>query len=536
MTYQNEQTKLTHERDGRIDEYHAAYEAAVEAVRDDLGGTFPLRIDGEDVTTDETFTVYNPGDRDEAIGTFAFAKEGEVDRAVAAAREAYETWSRRPYRERVEIFQDAADVMRDRKFELSALLTLENGKNRDEAVADVDEAIDFLDFYSQQLDENDGFIDDTGRPNPWESTESVLRPYGVFGVIPPFNFPAAITTGMTAAALVTGNAVVLKPAKRTPRIAHAIYDVLQDAGLPDGVLNLVTGRGSTTGQPILDHPGVDGIAFTGSRSVGMAAKRSMLEKNAGPVVAELGGKNPTVVTETADVEAAIEGIWKGSFSFCGQKCSATSRLFAHESVYDEVVEGVVEGAEAIEVGPAEHEDHFMGPVIEEDAVETYREAVEAAAEAGATIAAGGEVLEDGDRANGYYVRPTVITDLPEDHWIWQEELFLPILAVDSYSDWDEMIDRVNGVEYGLTGGIFTGEEDDWERFFDEAEIGTVYANRRSSSTTGALVQAQPFVGWKMSGTTGKAAGGKYYLQQFLREQSRTVWSPEDETRDPPATK
>jgi len=536
MTYQNEQTRLTYERDGRLDEYHEAYEAAVEAVREDLGGTFPLRIGGEDVMTDETFTVRNPGDRDEVIGSFAFGEADEVDRAVAAAREAFESWRRRPYGERVEIFQDAADVMRDRKFELSALLTLENGKNRNEAMADVDEAIDFLDFYSQQLDENDGFVDDTGRPNRWESTESVLRPYGVFGVIPPFNFPVAITTGMTAGAVVTGNAAVLKPAKRTPRVAHAILEVLEDAGLPDGVVNLVTGKGSATGQPILDHPDVDGIAFTGSRSVGMAAKRSMLEKNAGPVIAELGGKNPTVVTETADVEAAVEGVWKGAFSFCGQKCSATSRLFVHESVYDEVLEGIVEAAEAIEVGPAEVEGHFMGPVIEADAVETYREAVEAADEAGATIAAGGEVLDDGDRANGHYVRPTVIADLPEDHWIWGEELFLPVLAVDSYADWDAMIERVNEVEYGLTGGIFTGEEGDWERFFDEAEIGTVYANRRVSSTTGALVQAQPFVGWKMSGTTGKAAGGKYYLQQFLREQSRTVWSPEDETRDPPATK
>jgi 1-pyrroline-5-carboxylate dehydrogenase len=536
MTYQNEQTKLTYEQAGRLKEYHEAYEAAVDSVRDDLGGTFPLRIGSEDVMTDETFTVRNPGDQDEVIGRFAFAEEDEVDRAVDAGREAYESWHRRPYEERVEIFQEAADVMRDRKFENAAILTLENGKNRNEAMADIDEAIDFLDFYSQQLEENDGFIDDTGRPNPWESTESVLRPYGVFGVIPPFNFPAAITTGMTAAATVTGNAAVLKPAKRTPRIAHAFLDVLEEAGLPDGVVNLVTGRGSVTGQPILDHPDVDGIAFTGSRSVGMAAKRSMLEKNAGPVVAELGGKNPTVVSETADVEAAIQGIWNGAFSFCGQKCSASSRLFAQEAVYDEVVEGVVEAAENIDVGPAEVQGHFMGPVIEGDAVETYREAVASADEAGATIAAGGEVLDDGDRANGYYVRPTVITDLPEDHWIWQEELFLPILAVDSYADWDEMIERVNEVEYGLTGGIFTGEAKDWERFFEEAEIGTVYANRRVSSTTGALVQAQPFVGWKMSGTTGKAAGGKYYLQQFLREQSRTVWSPEDETRDPPATR
>jgi 1-pyrroline-5-carboxylate dehydrogenase len=535
MTYNDEQTKLRYEQADRLDEYHEAYERAVKDVRGDLGGTFPLRIGGEEIETDETFTARNPGDRSEVVGEFALGQPEHVDRAVEVAQETFDGWRRTPYEERVEIFQEAADITRDRKFRLSAVISLENGKDRHEAVADVDEAIDFLDFYGTVLDEEDGFRDDTGRPNPNESTESVLRPYGVFGVVSPFNFPGAIMAGMTAGPTLVGNTAVVKPAEKAPAIAHEVVDILEEAGVPDGVVNLVTGTGTPTGQAVLDNEGIDGIVFTGSREVGMTARRKMAERNQ-PCVAELGGKNAVVVTDNAKVDWAVEGTCKGAFSFSGQKCSAASRAFVHQNVYDEFVDGLVSATKELEVGDQTERDTFVTPVIEERKVDEYREAIEAAEKAGATIEVGGSVLETGPYSDGFFVEPTVVTDLPDDHWIWTTELFLPVIAVTDYASFDEAITRVNETEYGLTGGVFTEDEDEWARFFDEAEVGVVYANRRTSATTGALVQAQPFVGWKMSGTTGKAAGGKHYIQQFLREQARTVFSQPHETRDPPATK
>lgn len=521
VTFENQNTFLTYSQEGREAEYHDAYEAAVETVRGQLGQDYPLRIGGDRITTEETFEVVNPANTDEAIGTFAAATDKEVDLAVRAAGEAFEAWRATQYADRADVFERAADVMEDRLFELAAWMTLENGKNRHEAVADVDEAIDFLRFYAYELRRHEGYAIDTGEPAPGEHCESVLRPYGVFAVVSPFNFPLAILTGMTTGATLVGNTAVVKPASATPAIAHRFFDVLEEAGLPDGVANLVTGSGSTAGQPLIEHEDVAGCVFTGSREVGKRIQRIFVDKG-GPVIAELGGKNAVVVTDNADLDNAVEGTWKAAFGFGGQKCSACSRAFVHADLYEDFVERLVEAAEEIAVGAPEERETFVGPVIEERKVREFKEAVELAKRDGGRILAGGEVLTGDGYSGGHFVAPAVVEGLPTDHELFYEELFLPFVTVAPYRTFDEAIALVNATDYGLTGGIFSEDEVEVEAFFDRVEVGVAYANRTKSATTGALVQGQPFGGWKDSGITGKAAGGVWYLPQFLREQTRTV--------------
>jgi 1-pyrroline-5-carboxylate dehydrogenase len=269
VDYEDELTYHNHHQNGTEAQFHDAFEAAVDSVESDLGATYPLRIDGEAVTTDESFVVTSPGDFDLEIGEFHAGEAPEVEAAVDAASAAQPDWEDMDPSERTEIFTTAADLMRERKYEFAAALSLENGKNRTEAMADVDEAIDFLEYYSREFERTDGYHFDTGEPTPGQHTENLLRPYGVFGVIAPFNFPVAITIGMSAGALITGNTVVLKPASVTPLVAHMYIDLLEDAGIPDGVINLVTGGGSDVGNPLVEHEDVAGVAFTGSRSVGL---------------------------------------------------------------------------------------------------------------------------------------------------------------------------------------------------------------------------------------------------------------------------
>jgi 1-pyrroline-5-carboxylate dehydrogenase len=519
--YDNELTYLTHKQADDEEGFHQAYDEAVESVRADLGQTHPLKIDGEAVETGSTFTATSPGDLDLEIGEFAAGREQDVEAAVSAAEAAAPDWEDRDVESRVQIFQDAADIMRDRKFELAAALSLENGKNRTEAMADVDEAIDFLDFYSSELERAGGYEFDTGEPTPGQHTTNLLRPYGVFGVISPFNFPMALFVGMSSGAMVAGNTVVAKPASTTPLTAHLFVDILHEAGLPEGVINLVTGGGSDVGQPLVEHEDVSGIAFTGSRKVGLRIQETFMELGKrGPVIAELGGKNPVIVSDTADVDDAVEGVKNGAFSFSGQKCSATSRVYVHEDVIDEFTEKLVAQTEELTVGQATERDTFVSPLIDDSAVEYYEEITEKARSDG-TVHTGGNVRTDGDLADGRFVEPTVVTDIPHDHELAREEHFLPFVTVHPVSDLDEGIEKSNDSEYGLCAGLFSQDEAEIERWFDEVESGMTYVNRTQSATTGALVQAQPFGGWKFSGTTGKFAGGYWYLQQFMREQSRT---------------
>ncbi|WP_435176453.1 aldehyde dehydrogenase family protein [Halorussus sp. AFM4] len=520
VEFENELTLLTYQQDGDEDEFHETYEAAVESVKADLGEYHALRIDGADVDTEDRFAVTSPGDFDLEIGEFAAGGNTEVDAAVSAAADAFPEWEHRDVDSRTDIFRTVADQMRDRKFKLAATLSLENGKNRTEAMADVDEAIDFLRFYSLELERSDSYQFDTGQPTPHQHTTNLLRPYGVFAVVAPFNFPLAILTGMTTGAMVTGNTVVAKPASATPLIAHKYADILADAGLPDGVFNLVTGGGSAVGQPLTEHEDVAGVAFTGSREVGLDIERTFREQGKrGPVIAELGGKNPVIVSDAADLDGAVDGVTMGAFSYSGQKCSATSRVYVYEDFYDEFTDRVVDATEQLGIGPGEDLETVVNPVIDDSALDRYRTITERARTDG-TVRTGGAVVDD-ELPEGRYVEPTVVTDIPHEHELAREEHFLPFVTIHPVSGFEEGIAKSNDSDYGLCAGLFSEDDEEIDRWFDEIESGMCYVNRSQSATTGALVQAQPFGGWKFSGTTGKFAGGYWYLQQFMREQSRT---------------
>ncbi|WP_049987814.1 aldehyde dehydrogenase family protein [Halobellus rufus] len=520
--FENELTVATHRNDGTLGEFHDSFEDAVSTVEAELGASHPMWIDGEPHETDEQYTVTNPADRDREIGQFAAGSAADVDLAVEAAADAFDGWRRTDWRDRVEIFRDAAGRMRDRKYRLAATLTLENGKNRFEAMADVDEAIDFLRFYAREVERNEGYAFDTGEPTPGQHCRNELRPFGVFGVVAPFNFPIAIFTGMLTGAVVTGNTAVAKPASATSLVAHEVVETLSEAGVPDGVVNLVTGSGSDVGQPLIEHEDVAGVAFTGSRAVGREIRRTFFEREKpGPVIAELGGKNPVIVTENADLEKAVSGVANGAFGFSGQKCSATSRVYVAEALFDEFTDRLVAETEELVIDDPRSADAFVSPLIDDSALARYERICETAREVG-TVRTGGEVVADTDLADGRFVEPTVVTDVPHEHEIAREEHFVPFVTVHPVSDFDEAIEKANDSSYGLCTGLFSEDEDEIEAWFDRIESGMCYVNREQSATTGALVQAQPFGGWKASGTTSKFAGGYWYLPQFMREQSRTV--------------
>ena len=520
--FDNELTLPTHRQRGALDEFHAAYDEALAAVEAELGASHPLVIDGERVATDQEFTVTSPAETDLEVGTFAAGTAEDVDEAVDAATAAFDSWRVREPSERAAIFRRGAERMRERKFELAATLTIENGKNRSEAMADVDEAIDFLRFYSRELERNDGYQYDTGEPTPGQRCSNGLEPIGVFGVIGPFNFPCAIFTGMVAGAALTGNAVVAKPAGATPLIAHKVVDVLSTAGVPDGVLNLITGDGRAVGTPLVEHDDVDGIAFTGSREVGDWIQRRFLELDKrGPVIAELGGKNPVIVTATADLEKAVPGVAKGAFGYSGQKCSATSRVYVHEDLLKPFTRELVSAAEDLPIRRPRDPEAFVSPLINDDALERYRE-VCAVARRDGDILTGGSVASSPDLPDGRFVEPTVVRGIAHDHDLAREEHFLPFVTIHPVSDLEEAIEKANDSTYGLCAGLFSEDPDEVDTWQERIESGMCYVNREQSATTGALVQAQPFGGWKASGTTGKFAGGYWYLPQFLREQSRTV--------------
>jgi 1-pyrroline-5-carboxylate dehydrogenase len=519
-SFENELTLQRAREAGEEAAVHDAYEAAVDRVRERLGDRHPLRVGGDRVERDDWFTVTSPGDHDLRVGEFAAGDAAAVDRAVDAARAAFDGWRATPAAERAAPFRDAADVLRDRKFDLAAVVSLENGKGRVEALADVDEAIDFLEFYARELTRTDGYARDTGEPTPGERCRSVQRPYGVVAVVAPFNFPLAILAGMTTGAAVVGNTTVVKPASATPLVAHEFLDALEAAGLPDGVVNLVTGGGRAVGGPLVEHEGTDGVAFTGSRAVGRSIRREFAARS-GPVVAELGGKNPVVVTATAALDDAVAGVAAGAFSFAGQKCSATSRVYVHESRFDAFAERLVRETEALPVREPTARGAVVSPLIDDDALDRYREVVREAGEVGRLLT-GGRVLDDPGRPPGRYVAPTVAVDVPHDHRLAREELFLPFVTLHPVADLDEGIARSNDSDYGLCAGLFSTDDAEVARWLDRVEAGMCYVNRAKSATTGALVGAQPFGGWKASGTTGTFAGGYDYLRQFTREQTRTV--------------
>lgn len=523
MVFVNERTYLNAVESSKVDEFHRRYESAALKLRDEFGKNHAIWIDGEEVRSKGgTFEDRSPCDTRLLLGKFQKGTRADAKKAVLSAKDAFSDWARMDYKERVRIFLSAADLMSEHKYYLAALMSYENGKNRYEAMADVDEAVDLVRWYCGEMMANGGFEREMGRYTSNERTKSVLKPYGVWAVISPFNFPLAITAGMTTGAVLTGNAAVLKPASDTPYLALKLYEFLSDAGLPPGVLNYLTGPGGTVGQELVENPNVDGFIFTGSRDVGLGAFKTFTAKFPKPIVAEMGGKNATIVAQSANLDRAAEGVAKAAFGYSGQKCSACSRVIVQKNIKEAFISKLVAYTKNLRIGNPIERDVFIGPVINRAAYEKFQSVATAAKRSG-KIVTGGKVLEEGELKHGFYVEPTIVDRLPKNHRFLKEELFMPVLAVTDYASLDEAMEIFNSVEYGLTGGIMSDDVREVEAFYDRADAGTVYANRTMGATTGAIVGAQPFVGWKMSGISGKGAGGHYYLQQFLRERSQTSY-------------
>jgi len=518
--FENEYTWGKAVNNGKVVEFNKNFEDAIESVRKQFGKKYPCIIDGKKIFSDETFDVRSPSDTRLVLGTFPKLDESQTKEAILAAKNAFSKWSHTSYQKRSEIFKQTADEFSKIKFELAAWMSFENGKTRIEAINDVDEAIDFMRFYSFQLEKNEGFCKQTPHPNPHEKTMTVLKPYGVWGIIAPFNFPSAIAIGMTTGALLTGNTAVLKPASATPLSSYFFVHRIMEK-IPHGAINFVTGEGGVVGKALIESSDVDGIAFTGSQTVGMNSFKKFTSAAAKPFIAEMGGKNPVIVTKNANLDKASEGVMRAAFGFGGQKCSACSRVYVQKDIAEEFIKKLVEKSKSIKVDMPWSADTFLGPVINKEAVSKFDNAVELARKDGKIIL-GGSKIEDPIHSHGYFVQPTIVTNLPKDHKLITEELFLPFLCIDTYDDFDEAIKMANKSEYGLTAGIFSEDKNQLDEFFEKIQAGTVYANRESSATTAALVQSQPFGGWKSSGITGKSAGGEYYLQQFLRSQTQTL--------------
>ncbi len=488
--------------------------AALQQAAGELGKNYPLWINGKAETSGETFTSNSPADPDRVVGVFAKANADSADRAVRCASEAFKEWSRRAPEARARILIRAAAIMRRRLYELSAWQCYEVSKSWMEAYADVCEAIDFMEFYAREAMRLGGAYPVT--PYPGEENEVRYLPLGVGVVIPPWNFPLAICTGMTSAALVTGNTVVLKPASTSPVMAAKLVEILHAAGLPKQVLNFVPGPGGTMGDTLVSHPLTRFISFTGSREVGLGIFEKASQVHPGQIwlkrtVLEMGGKNGILVDETADVAAAAEGAVAAAFGFQGQKCSACSRLIAQKDIYEKLLERVVARTRELTIGDTTTpENYFMGAVIDQAAYKKINDYIKMGKNEGRPVLADGKVP-----GKGYFVPPTIITDVDPSARIAQEEIFGPVLAVIKCRDFEEGLKIANGTQYGLTGALFSQDRERLERARREFHVGNLYLNRKC---TGALVDVQPFGGFHMSGTDSKA-GGRDYLQLFLQAKS-----------------
>jgi 1-pyrroline-5-carboxylate dehydrogenase len=497
-----------------------AYDEAAERMKTELGKEYPFVVNGEERWTEEKYAEPSPIDSDVIIGRFSQATAKDAEDAVAAAKAYSLEWERIGWQERVRILRKAADIMEERLFDLAALMAYEVGKSRLEALGDVQETAELVRWNCDEVEKHDGFrmpMDGQGAPGDYYD---VMRPYGVWAVISPFNFPFALAGGPSSGALVAGNCVVLKPSNQGALLGYKLYECYRDGGVPPGAFHLMIGRGVVVGEALWRHRDVGGITFTGSYPVGMDIYKNFATDVPKPVICEMGGKNPAIVTKSADLDLATDGVLRSAFGFGGQKCSANSRVYVEREVYDDFVQQLRAKTEKLKVGNPVERDVYLGPVINEAAMETFEEAA-AEAKKNGNVVTGGERLTEGDLGRGLFVEPTVV-EVPEDSWIWKKELFVPFVAVAPFDELQEAIDKANDTEYGLTAGFFSGDRAEIDEWLDKIDAGVVYVNRRAGATTGAWPGVQPFGGWKGSGTTGKAGGGPYYVTQYLREQSRTV--------------
>ncbi|WP_409343508.1 L-glutamate gamma-semialdehyde dehydrogenase [Paenibacillus sp. MBLB4367] len=491
-----------------LPENKQAMETALAKVKSELGKDYPLHIGSEKIVTEDKIVSINPGNIDQTIGTVSKASKELAEKAMQTAVATFETWKKVPARERAEFLFEAAKRMRERKHEFSAWMVFEAGKNYAEADADTAEAIDFMEYYAREMIR----LSETSIHQPLvklegEDNRLTYIPLGVGVVIPPWNFPLAICVGMTTAAIVSGNTVVLKPASTTPVIAHKFVELMEEIGLPDGVLNFIPGSGAEVGDYLTLHPKTRFISFTGSKEVGLHINRLAAQTSEGQIwikrlVAEMGGKDGIVVDETADLDAAASAIVASAFGFQGQKCSAGSRAIIVESVYDEVVEKVAALASKLVVGLPE-QNYPIGPVVDKTSYERILNYIEIGKTEGRLLVGGGKA-----EGNGYYIQPTVIADVDGKARIMQEEIFGPVLAIAKAKDWKQAIDMFNDTEFGLTGAFFSAVEERIEEALETVHCGNLYINRKC---TGALVGVHPFGGFNMSGTDSKAGGHDYLL-------------------------
>ena len=490
-----------------------AMQRALDRVRSELGRDYPLLVSGKEVTTGDFLVSRNPSRIREIVGRHHKATADLARRAVEEAAANFASWSRTPAAERVRMLLRAAQLLRDRKFDFNAWLVFEAGKIWPEAEAETAEAIDFCDYYARQMLRY--LPADAPVQMPGEKDQVVYLPLGAGVVIPPWNFALAILCGMTTAALVTGNTVVVKPSSETPTVARKFAELLLDAGFPPHCFSLLVGSGAQVGDVLVEHPKTRFVSFTGSREVGLRINELAAKPRKGQiwikrVVAEMGGKDAIVVDREADLDQAVAGVAQSAFGYQGQKCSACSRAIVDEAVYDEFLDKLRDRVEKIRVGPADDPGNYMGPVISEGAKRSILEYVNVGRSEGRLIAGGGEA--DGE---GYYLQPTVIADVDRSARIFQEEIFGPVLAVTKARDFDHALELANDSEYGLTGAVYSNNREKIEKARDQFFVGNLYINRKC---TGAMVGAHPFGGFNMSGTDSKA-GGPDYLLQFLQAKS-----------------
>lgn len=492
-----------------------AMRTAIEKVRSELGREYPTVINGEHISLPDKFQSTNPANKGEIVGVFSEVDTDVtlVDKAIDAATKAFETWKNVPAAERAEYLFKTADVMRKRKHELSAVMVFEVAKTWAEADGDTAEAIDFCEFYGREMLR-------WGQPQPvtkidGEDSSLEYIPLGVGAVIPPWNFPLAIMAGMTMAAVVTGNTVVLKPSSDSPTIAAKFVEILEEIGLPAGVVNFLTGS-SKTGEAMTTSPKTRFISFTGSKQVGLhinevAAKPREGQRWIKRVVAEMGGKDAIVVADDADLDSAASGIVSSAFGFQGQKCSACSRLIVDEAVHDELMEKVVHLTSKLKLGKPDVGDTNIAAVINKRSYDTTLGYIKKGTDEGGRVLIGGE----GDESEGFYIEPTIIDEVKPGDTIEQEEIFAPVLAVIKAKDFDDAIKIANDTEFGLTGAVYSKSQKRLDQAKRDFHVGNLYLNRKC---TGALVGVHPFGGFNMSGTDSKA-GGREYLLQFMQGKS-----------------
>jgi 1-pyrroline-5-carboxylate dehydrogenase len=490
-----------------------AMEAALGHVRSQFGREYDLEIGGEHFTAAAKLESVNPSNPKEIVGIHQKATRDMADRAVMSASDFFPRWRDTPTAERVRLLLEAAAILRRRKMEFDAWLVYEAGKTWPEAEADVSEAIDFCEYYAREMSRLEAPA--PLHQLPGERDELTYLPLGVGVVIPPWNFPLAILTGMTVAALVTGNTVIIKPSSETPTTAAQFAGVLREAGFPAGSFCLLTGSGGEIGDRLVEHPKTRFIAFTGSRDVGLrinelAAKHAPGQVWIKRVIAEMGGKDAIVVDAESDLDQAVEGVWMSAFGYQGQKCSACSRAIVDAKVYDEFLAKLKQKAEGLRVGPADDPANYMGPVISERARRSILDYIETGKREGRLLTGGEPVSGD-----GYFIRPTIIADVDSQARIFQEEIFGPVLAVTKAKDFGDALRLANDSQYGLTGAVFSKNPEHLRKARQQFFVGNLYFNRKC---TGAMVGAHPFGGFNMSGTDSKA-GGPDYLYLFTQAKS-----------------